>query len=168
MPPPLIPRLTLDTNIIQEHWRHQARASVVRRLIDLALANAIDLAVTARIREDIPNEPLASEVNRLREIGVNEVGTVARADFAVLDRDLLASDAFVDFEVEARELVAKRLSLKRVPDWRDLDHLHAHMLHGRDVFLTWDGGILCLESELRGRFGIRVMRPEDWLAASGI
>ena len=168
IPPTLIPRLTLDTNVIQQHWRQQAKASVVRQLINLALVNAIDLAVTARIREDVPDEPLASEVNRLNEIGVNEVGTVARADYAILDRDLVGSDAFVDFEVKACELVAKRLSSKRVPDWRDLDHLHAHMLHGRDVFLTWDVGILCLEPELRGQFGIQVMRPEDWLARSGI
>ena len=51
----------------------------------------------------------------------------------------------------------------KAPDWRDWDHLHAHYLRRRDVFLTWDGGILDCADELKGKLDIVVMRPEEYL-----
>lgn len=56
---------------------------------------------------------------------------------------------------------------KTTPDWRDWDHLHAHHLSGRDVFLTWDRRILDVGAELRERLGIIVVQPEDYLATLG-
>ena len=41
--------------------------------------------------------------------------------------------------------------------------LYGHVVAGRDVFLTWDGGILRLAPELRERLRIRVMQPEEFL-----
>jgi len=38
------------------------------------------------------------------------------------------------------------------------------MLLRRDYFLTWDGAILSLASELTRRWEIRVLRPEDYLS----
>lgn len=42
------------------------------------------------------------------------------------------------------------------------------MLEGRDVFLTWDGGILELADALRSRFRIVVMKPEAFLDQAGL
>jgi hypothetical protein len=43
--------------------------------------------------------------------------------------------------------------------------LHAHFIQGRDVFLTWDKGLLDLGKLLAAAgFTIRVMQPEDYLA----
>jgi hypothetical protein len=104
-----------------------------------------------------------SEIERLHELGIEETGSVTRADYWVLGRDQLGSDDFVDFEHELKERAATTGA--KVPGWEDLDHLHAHFLQKRDVFLTWDKAILRLADELKGRFGIVVLRPDGFLRA---
>jgi len=49
------------------------------------------------------------------------------------------------------------------PDWRDWDHLHAHYLQDRDIFITWDGAILAIAADLQREFGIIVLPPETYL-----
>jgi hypothetical protein len=154
--------VTLDTSILHEYWKDQPKKAVVERLLALAEENVIDLAVTARVHEDIPDEPLASRVATLPELGVQETGSVTRLDHWVLGRDQLGSDEFEVFRLELES--ARKESDPRLPDWRDWDHLHAHMLQGRTAFLTWDGRILDLSQVLQARFGIRVQAPEGFLA----
>jgi hypothetical protein len=155
-------RVTLDTSVLQEYWKDQAKRAVVERLLALAAMKDIDLAITARVREDIPDRPLASEIDALPEIGVHETGSVARFDYWVLDRDHLGSEEFEAFRLGLES--ARKEGDPRLPDWRDRDHLHAHMLQGRTVFLTWDVPILRLAKVLEDRFGVRVESPEDFLA----
>lgn len=85
---------------------------------------------------------------------------MTRLDYWVLGRDRLGSDDFADYEQELGERVARG---EKIPDWRDLDHLRAHFLEGRDIFLTWDKGILGVAKESRARFGIVVLRPDEYL-----
>jgi hypothetical protein len=114
------------------------------------------------IHSGSPDEPLAKQINALPEIGVRETGSVTRLDHWVLGRDQLGSDEFVAFmeELEA----ARKERDPRLPDWRDWDHLHAHLLQERKILLTWDGPILRLKDVLQDRFGMRVERPEEFLA----
>ena len=147
-------RLTLDTNLPQELWKDQDKKAHVETLLRLGAEGRVALAVTARIHEDIPAEPLSSRLAELPELGIAETGSVTRLGFWVLGRDQLGSDVFATFEAEIRASGA------REPDWRDLDHLHAHMLQGRDVFVTWERRILALAEVLKSRFGIVVMTPE--------
>jgi hypothetical protein len=58
----LATRLTLDTNLLQEFWRDQQRREVVQRLLELADAGEVELAVTNRIVDDIPGGPLVDRV----------------------------------------------------------------------------------------------------------
>jgi hypothetical protein len=153
--------VTLDTNVLQELWRDQPKRAVVERLLALGEARALDLAITARIREDIPDEPLASKISRLPDLGVAETGSVARLGYCALGRDSLGSDAFEDFRLQLES--SRKKGDAKLPDWRDLDHLHAHMLQERTVFLTWDRPILRLSQDLQDRFGIRVQAPEEFL-----
>jgi len=60
--------LTLDSNTPVEYWKNHARVFVVEKLLALAKAGEVSLLVTARIREDIPREPLASQIDRLPEL----------------------------------------------------------------------------------------------------
>jgi hypothetical protein len=156
-------RLTLDTNVLVDHWRERARRQAAEELLELARRGEVELAVTARIREDVPDDPLASEIDKLEEIGVAETGSVTRLGHWKLGRDQLGSDEFAEFENELQERRAKTGA--KVPDWRDLDHVHAHFLQGRDVFLTWDVPLLQLADEFRKRFGIVVLRPDDYLGS---
>lgn len=156
-----VPRLTLDTNLLLELWKAQDRKGVMETLIDLARRGEVDLAVTARIREDVPREPLASEIDKLPELEIKETGSITRLGFWIIGRDGLASDDFTAYEEELKARTAR--TGKKVPDWRDLDHVQAHFLQDRDAFLTWDKPILALAEELRSRFGIVVMPPEVYL-----
>lgn len=148
-------RLTLDTNIVYEWWKKQARHPVVAELLDLADQRLVELSVTASINDDIPHDPLAHRIAALPEIGIEEEGTVARVGKWLLGRDMLGDQDFVDWY--------QTLGVKAIPDWRDFDHLHAHMLLRRDYFLTWDGAILNLRAELNEHWGIEVRRPEEHL-----
>jgi len=156
-----IPRLTLDTNLLFEYWKQGTKSEIIEKLLLLARQGRIDLAVTARIHEDIPNPPLAEKFDGLPELGITQTGSVARLDYCVLDRDMLGDDAFETFFSTAREIANQ--SKKKPPDWRDWDHLHAHYLLRRDIFLTWDEGITCLAETLNARFGIEVMKPEEYV-----
>jgi hypothetical protein len=133
----------------------------VERLLALAEAKGIDLAITARVREDIPDEPLASKIRTLSDIGVEESGSVTRLGPWKLGRDQLGLEEFETFRLQLES--ARKERDPKVPDWRDWDHLHAHMLQGRTVFVTWDRPILRLSQVLQDRFGIRVQAPEDFL-----
>ena len=156
-----ITRLTLDTNLLLEYWKNQSKRKTVEKLLLLAKEGKVDMAVTARIREDVPLPPLAQKLNELLELGINETGSVTRLGYWGLGRDMLGDEAFNDFWPTAQALAGQRG--KKLPDWRDWDHLHAHYLLHRDIFLTWDEGIICLSDDLRTRFGVVVMRPEAYL-----
>lgn len=155
------PKLTLDTNLLLEYWKQQDKREIVKRLLLLAEQGKIDLAVTARVHEDIPQPPLAEKLNELPELHINKTSSVTRWGYWVLGRDMLGDEAFESFWVIACDLAKQRG--KKPPDWRDWDHLHAHYLLQRNVFLTWDEGIICLSKELREQFDVVVMRPEKYL-----
>ena len=57
-----VEKLTLDTMLLQDYRKQRPRKDAIERLVKLAGEGRVDLAVTARIREDVPNEPLASEI----------------------------------------------------------------------------------------------------------
>ena len=160
------PTLTLDTNILIEFWSRQQKLNVVEALLQLAKQGKVDLAVTARIQDDIPRPPLADRINELPLLNIVQTGSVTRLGAWVLGRDMLGDQSFVDFvsNLEHRGTI----SGKKQPDWRDWDHLHAHYLLRRNTFLTWDNRILGFAEALKSQFGINIMTPEDYLANSNL
>jgi hypothetical protein len=155
-------KLTLDTNLLLEYWKDQDKRDVVETLLRLKMEGKVDLAVTSRVREDVPFPPLTNNLERLGELGIDETGAVARLGYWVLGRDFLGDEVFDGFFPTAEKLAIKHG--KKPPDWRDWDHIHTHYLLKRDVFLTWDEGIVCLANEMRTRFGIEIMKPEVFLS----
>ena len=163
-------QLTLDTNAVCAYWRAHdqtpmadKRGPVVEKLLDLASQGLVTLAVTARIRHDIPKDPKASRINELPEVGIAVTGSVTRLGQWALDRDGLADRRFEAYYAKACALLSERLPGRKPPDLRDWDHLQAHMLQGRDVFLTWDTEIVCLADKLKEESGLRAMSPEVYL-----
>ena len=161
----IVPTATLDTNVLQEYWRDQPKSHVVRRLLDLSDSGKLDLAVTSRIRSDIPHPPLAELINELPNLDVKMIPSLARLGHWRLDGTAYLSGGKIIRVLE--EIVSRfretGMKEENLPDFRDLDHLEAHKTSKRNIFLTWDTGILhiaeCLEYEL----GIVVMKPEDYL-----
>ncbi len=157
-----IPKLTLDTNLLIEYWKRQKKMDIVESLLELAKLGKVDLAVTRRIRQDIPKPELSNRLNDLPELQIAETGSIIRLGYWLLDgREMFGDETFNDFLPTAVELAKQRG--RTPPDWRDWDHLHAHYLLQRDVFLTWDDGIICLSKELIDNFDINVNRPEEYL-----
>jgi len=154
-------RVTIDTNILQEYWKKRSKYKVVEKLLSLTGDGKIDLAVTSRIREDIPKLPLADKINTLKEINITETGSITRLDFWVLGRDMFCDDAMKKYWEDIQQNASE--SGVEIPDWRDQDHIHAHYVQNRDVFLTWDKAVLKLSKDLKKVFGISVMSPERFL-----
>ncbi len=157
-----IHRITLDTNLLLEYWKDRDKQKVVKDLLDLAEKGRLELAVTARIHEDLPMPLLSDRLNNLPELNIEEVGSVTRIGYWEIGRDMLGDEEFENYFSAACNLATKRGN--NPPDWRDWDHLHAHYLLHRDIFLTWDKGILCISEELRNIFGIVVKKPEEFLS----
>lgn len=159
----MVPTATLDTNVLVEFWSNQAKVSIVVKLLDLANRGRLDLAITTRIREDIPRKPLADRINELAMLSVEEVGSVSRVGNWVLGMDRLADDRF---ECVFNSIVGnvRWSSKKPPPDCRDQDHIHGHYLSKRDAFLTWDKQVLKIAPELHKELEVVVMKPEEYLA----
>lgn len=155
-------KITLDTNLLHEYWKKRPKYGVIEQLISLANKGEIDLAVTARIREDIPDSPLADEINKLYLINISETGSITRLGYWELGRDTFCDDAMKEYWENILQNGGKEGV--KYPDWRDQDHIHAHYVQNRDIFLTWDKAILTLAEDLKAKFGVIVMTPENFLS----
>jgi hypothetical protein len=82
------------------YLKAEAEKGVVEELLALARAGEVSLVVTARIREDVPRNPLAAEIARLPTLGVADGASVTRLGSWVLGRDMLGSDAFGEAQQE--------------------------------------------------------------------
>jgi hypothetical protein len=157
-----IPSVTLDTNVMWEHWKQQPGAAIVEKLLELGSFGQIDLCVTSRIREDIPDPPWSDKIDtRLKQDGIREIGAIIRTGCWRPGWDMAGSTKFQQ-AVNSLPNDPNRPNRKR-PDWRDWDHLQAHYLNERDVFLTWDNGILKAARHFKEKLGIVIMKPEEYL-----
>ncbi len=161
-----LPTVTLDTNVVREWWEDRDRIEHVRELLKLGKNRSLDLAVTGRIADDIPEPLLANRINELPNLNVRDVGSIIRFGHWRVGIDVAGRDGFEGF-LDSPAVVKKLegLSAGRRPDWRDWDHLRTHYRYSRDYFLTWDGGILHLAEELQKELGICVRKPETYLSS---
>ena len=160
----LVPKVTIDTNIPYELWEGQGKVDVAESLLRLADAGGVDLAITTRVDQDIQNMPLSARIRELPEVGVERIGAPFRLDCSKLDGDdVLGTRPFADVSDSINDELDRKGIKRKRPGWKDWDHLHGHYLAKRDVFLTWDGGILGIAFQLKARLGVTVMKPEEFL-----
>lgn len=155
-------QVTLDTNIFQELWKNQAKATIVNDLLALSNDGYLDLAVTTRIEHDTPRPPLSERIKELPALGVQSIGTVFRLNFSALGRGDMLSDGSHRKIQEAIESTL-RARHGRVPEPADFDHIFGHHIAERDVFLTWDEAILKAADLFRAKLGVRIAKPEDFI-----
>ncbi len=156
-------KATLDTNIPQELWRGQGNAMIVRKLLNLSDAGVLDLVVSTRIEYDTPHTPLSERISGLPDLGIRMIGSTFRLGVSLLGSgDMLVDDTVVPAE-ENISLALERCS-GRKPEFADFDHVFAHYLNHRDVFLTWDKALLAAADLFRDELGVRVVKPEDFIA----
>ena len=158
------PTVTFDTSVIIEYWKNQAKIEHVEKLLELGNKLEIDLAVSGRIHDDIPRQPLANKINDLPDLNIHEIGAVIRVGNWKIGIDIAGSDDFNNLIDSLESSVKFRdMNKDKRPDWRDWDHIHTHYRYGRDYFLTWDRRILHFKEELHDELGITVMKPEKYL-----
>ena len=158
------PTVTLDTNVVREWWDNRSKIEYVEKLLDLGKTFEIDLAVTRRIHEDVPNQPLAAKINDLPNLLIHEIGAVMRLNKWEAGTDTVGVTEFVNF-IESIETSDEfnHMNKDKRPDWRDWDHIHTHYRYSRNYFLTWDSRVLHFEKAFED-FGIKVMNPEEYLS----
>ena len=158
------PTVTLDTNVVREWWENRSKIEHVEKLLELGEKIEIDLAVTRRIHDDVPNQPLAAKINDLPNILIREIGAVMRLNNWEAGTDTVGITEFVNFigSLETSDEF-NNMNKDRQPDWRDWDHIHTHYRYDRNYFLTWDRGILHFKKAFED-FGIKVMKPEEYLS----
>lgn len=150
-----------------EFWLDQAKRAVAEELWRLAHRGVIELAISRRLDEEVPAELAA----RLRELPIVKTGDLFRIRRSTIGGpDFLGSGEFDDFlrsaefaETESDLLRRGILAARRRPSSDDWDHVHAHYATRRDVFLTWDRGLLAWSEPMHGRFRIVVMKPETYV-----
>lgn len=167
-------QLTVDTTLLYTLWKGQGDEVSVRRLVRFADEGHLDLAVTARVREDVPHPPYADRLNTLDSLSIGTVPDVARWDISTWGQTMWASDDFDARLTEAQQVSRQKLAIlksggeckgSKPPNKWDWDHLHAHMLLQRDYFVTEDCGILAIADWLRSNFEIVVLTPAEALEA---
>lgn len=163
------PTVTLDTNVVRERLENRDKVEHVNKLLELGKKFEIDLAVTGRIHNDIPDSPLADRINELSELNIQKIGSVIRFGHWEAGIDVAGNDEFREF-LDSPSFIEKfeLMNEQTRPDWRDWDHVHTHYRYGRDYFLTWDKKILHFASELQDSLSIIVMTPEQFLASINI
>jgi predicted nucleic acid-binding protein len=69
-------KVTVDTSILLELWKDHDKRAVVERLLRVAEEKGVVLAITARVREDIPEIVSGAEHRtRKRSASVEQCGS---------------------------------------------------------------------------------------------
>ena len=157
--------VTIDTNVFQEHERKREKWAVAEKVFVLAKQGKIDMTVTTRARADMPDGPLRKAFEaRLAKPGFTLSPAAIQYDAdGGEETDYLSDFMIDDFMAALEKRDRERGRRKKIPCQNDRDHVQGCHLARRDVFLTWDKGVLRWAADLKPRFGILVMTPEAFL-----
>ena len=157
------PSVTLDTDVLLKMKRGE-----FVDMQEFRKTYLVDLAVSQRIREDIKLRP--DEEKFLSDYYIRTIPSIMRCNFDSKAQRFLVNPEFnkpgsTEFLKSAESIINNFFKPKgeTPPGYLDWDHLHAHYLSGRDVFLTDDQKILKIKDQLKEELGIVVMSLEDFL-----
>ena len=158
-----LPSVTLDTDVLLKMKRGKSVDMKEFRKTYL-----VDLAVSQRIHEDIQLRP--DEEKFLSDYYIRTIPSIMRCNFDSKAQRFLVNPKFnkpgsTEFLEAAESIINNFFKLRgeKPPGYLDWDHLHAHYLSGRDIFLTDDQKILKIKDRLKEELGIVVMSLEDFL-----
>ena len=156
-----LPSVTLDTNVFcrMKQGAFLAPAEIYKKC-------PVDLAVTQRIRDDLPFD--SSDEQYLTDNCIRKIPSIMRCCFDSKSKRFLLNPEYdkpgcTEFLKMAESIIeGMKKNGGKPPEYLDWDHLHAHYISGRDIFVTEDSGILKIGSQLKV-LGMRVMRFEKLL-----
>lgn len=166
-------KVTFDTNCLINYFDQNSETATSREeiaeLLRLATSGRISVAITTRTENDLyQDRDRGRRDNMLSTLAMFDViGSIARWDESFWDKgDFWADDATSDLNDQIASIVFPGLSNddpRFANKIRDVDHLTAHRVANRDIFVTDDGTVNRRKEGLRG-LGIVVMRPAECLA----
>ena len=158
-----LPSVTLDTDVLLKMKRGE-----FVDMQEFRKTYLVDLAVSQRIREDIKLRP--DEEKFLSDYYIRTIPSIMRSSFDSKAQRFLLNPKFnkpgsTEFLKSAESIINIFFKPRgeTPPGYLDWDHLHAHYLSGRDIFLTDDQKILKIKDQLKEELGIVVMSLEDFL-----
>ena len=158
-----LPSVTLDTDVFLKMKREESVD-----MLEFRKTYLVDLAVSQRIHEDIKLHP--DEEQFLSDHYIRMIPSIMRCSFDSKAQRFLINPNFnkpgsTEFLKSAESIINSYFKPKgeTPPGYLDWDHLHAHYLSGRDLFLTDDKKILKIKEQLKEELGIIVMNLEDFL-----
>lgn len=161
--------ITLDTNVLRDLNEHERQGHEdAKRLLAMHKAATVRIQITTRFDNDVPDDPLKTQLNSLPIMPSERIGSVWRVGVtAVGSTDKIASEK-ESFDCDTiMSLLFPGASEKgnhhsnRIAD---VDHLIAHRTSGADFFVTNEKAILRNGNALQTRFGICVTSLGDFLA----
>ena len=157
------PSVTLDTDVLLKMKRGESVDMQEFRKTYL-----VDLAVSQRIREDIKLRP--DEEQFLSNYYIRTIPSIMRCSFDSKAQRFLLNPKFnkpgsTEFLKSAESIINNFFKPRgeTPPGYLDWDHLHAHYLSARDIFLTDDKKILKVKDQLKEELGIAVMNPDNFV-----
>jgi len=153
-------KLTLDSTCIHDFFTRDK--TNIQILIDDARAGLCELAVTSRTQPDIPHDPLASELQKLPQLGIKTVGTVARLDVSYYGEDYYAGDEIEKCEEKIRTIMFP--GQKHDKHLNDIDHLLGHIINERDYFITSDKDFLDHRDRLKEALNVKIVTPDEYVS----
>ena len=158
-----LPSVTLDTNV----FLNMKRGETVD-LLEFRQKYPVDLAVTHRIQEDLDLRPCEDQF--LTDSYIRKIPSIMRCCFDSRSKRFLFNPEFdkpgsTEFLKAAKSIIDDffKQTGENPPEYQDWDHLHAHYLSGRDIFLTEDKKILKIKGRLKELLDIVVMKLEEFL-----
>ena len=156
-----LPSITLDTNILI-----YMKSGNMLSPVELYNKCPMDIAVTHRIRDDLQIN--SSDEHFIKNNYIRRIPSIMRSCFDSKSKRFLLNPEFdkpgcTEFIKLAESIIDSfERTGEKPPEYLDWDHIHAHYISGRDIFVTEDNKILKVACKLK-ELGIRVMRFEELL-----
>ena len=157
-----LPSVTLDSDVFLKIKRGESMD-----MLEFRKKYLVDLAVTHRIHEDLKLQPCEEQF--LFDSYIRKIPSIMRCCFDSKAERFLLNPKFnklgcTEFLKFTGSVVNNYFKPRGEipPGYLDWDHLHAHYLSGRDIFLTDDQKVLGIDNQLK-EFGIIVMNFEKFL-----
>ena len=158
-------QITIDTNVLIDGLDGEPEnRAVFDALLSLHREGRVEIALSTRLEQDKSDDSDVGRVGRHHEAAKEfaVIGGPARINVSRLgSRDVIA-DGDQANRLAKMFGVQNFASANKHTVW-DVDHLYAHWSDDRDVFLTYDKGILNKKRALKNA-GIVVMDPPEFLA----
>jgi hypothetical protein len=151
-------KVTLDTNCFFDY--SERKPDRIQDLINLQTQGDIEIAMTTRVMADTLDKWKGGDTSpiwkKIQLFPIFEtVGSAFRLGISRLDSgDYLSSDSDSKAIDDLQKIMLNAQA-------EDVDHIFGHINAKRDLFVTSDSHFLNHKEDLKDKFGVNVLKPEE-------